>query len=150
LELIEMKSRNLCDLLEQKLDAFNNFLSATMVLKELLESKNDIEKIETFIDERQNCINMIDSIDCQINRIRKEITTLSYKTKERIKTLATIVDDTAAKTVHINKEFETMLQFHHDDIKNQLLKIRHSRDGVKGYVVRNYGGNQPRFLDVTS
>lgn len=145
-----MKSCNLCDLLEQKLDAFSNFLSATMVLKELPGSKNDIEKIETFIDERQNCINMIDRIDCQINRIRKEITTLSYKTKEKIKTLATIVDDTAAKAVHINKEFEAMLQFHHDDIKNQLLKIRHSRDGVKEYVVRNYGGNQPRFLDVTS
>ncbi|MCD6197550.1 MAG: hypothetical protein J7K15_03120 [Deltaproteobacteria bacterium] len=145
-----MKTDNLHDLLDQKLDAFRNFLSATITLKELTDSEDNMEKIELLVDKRRNCISRIDKIDNRINRIRKEIMILPSETKKEITKIVTMIDDTAVKAVHINKEFETMLRVHYNDIKNQMLKIRHSRDGVKGYVLRTFEKNQPRFLDVMS
>jgi vacuolar-type H+-ATPase subunit I/STV1 len=145
-----MKSCNLRNLLEQKLDVFRDFLSATMILKELTDSEDDMKKIELLIDKRRSCINKIDKIDNRINRTRKEIITLPLETKKEITKIVTMIDDTAVKAVHTNKEFETMLRVHHNDIRNQMLKARHSRDGVKEYVRRTFERNQPRFLDVTS
>jgi hypothetical protein len=75
---------------------------------------------------------------------------LPGEAKEKIRTLTKAIDDTAAETAHLNKEFETMFIFYHDDLKDRISKTRHSRDGVKNYAIRAYGGNRPRFLDVTS
>ena len=144
----DVQTYDLLGLLEGKLDAFKAFLSATALLKDA--DLQEMEKIETLIAERENCIKAIKGIDGRINRIRNSISALPGEAKEKIRTLTKAIDDTAAETAHLNKEFETMFIFYHDDLKDRISKTRHSRDGVKNYAIRAYGGNRPRFLDVTS
>ena len=140
---------DLSGLLEGKLGAFKSFLSATALLKDAAEFQ-ETEKIETLIEERENCIKAIKGIDGRINRIRNSISSLPSEEVKKVRTLAKVIDDTAAEASHLNKEFEAMFMLHHNELKNRLSKTSHSRNGVKNYAIRDYGGNQPRFLDVKS
>ena len=142
-----MQACDLLALLEGKLDVFKTFLSATALLKDAADLQ-ETEKIETLILKRENCIKVIEGIDGRINRISNSISALPNEAAERIRTLVKAIDDTAVEAVHLNKEFETMFMFRHNDLKDRLSKTRHSRDGVKNYVINAYGRNQPRFLDV--
>ena len=144
----DVQTCDLLGLLEGKLDAFEVFLSTTALLKDA--DFQEMEKIETLIAKRGNCIKVIQGIDSRINEIRNSISALPGEIAGKIKMLTKAIDDTAAETVHLNKEFETMFMFHHNELKNRLSKTRHSRNGVKNYAIRAYGGNQPRFLDVKS
>jgi hypothetical protein len=155
LECIKMNRHNnniqTCDLsslLKGKLGAFKAFLSATALLRET--ELQEMEKIETLIAERENCIKVIEGIDGRINRIKNPISALPGEAMEKIRTLKKAIDDTAAEAAHLNKELETMFMFYHDDLKDRLSKTRNSRNGVKNYAIGAYGGNQPRFLDVRS
>ena len=143
----DMQTCYLLGLLEGKLDAFKVFLSTTALLKDA--DFQEMEKIETLIAKRGNCIKVIEGINSRINEIRNSIPALPGEIARRIRMLAKAIDDTAAETAHLNKEFETMFMFHHNDLKNRLSKTRHSRNSVKNYAIRaNDSGNQPRFLDV--
>ena len=140
-----------CDLLslfKGKLDAFEVFLSTTALLRDA--DLQEMEKVETLIAKRENCIKAIKGIDGRINRLRNSISALPGKAVEKIGVLTKAIDDTAAETMRLNKEFETMFMFRHNELKNRLSKTRHSLGGVKNYAIRAYGGNQPRFLDIKS
>ena len=144
----DVQTCDLLSLLKGKLDAFELFLSATALLRDA--DLQEMEKIETLIAKRENCIKAIKRIDSRINRIRNSMSALPAEIASRIRTLTKAIDDTAAETARLNKEFETMFMFYHNELKNRLSKTRHSRNGIKNYAIRAYGGNQPRFLDVTS
>jgi hypothetical protein len=144
----DVQTCDLLGLLEGKLAAFEVFLSTTALLKDA--DFQEMEKIETLIAKRGNCIKVIQGIDSRINEIRNSISALPGEIAGKIKMLKKAIDDTAAETAHLNKEFETMFMFHHNELKNKLSKTRYSRNGVKNYAIRAYGGNQPRFLDVKS
>jgi t-SNARE complex subunit (syntaxin) len=147
-----MKTLDLHDLLQQKLNAFTEFLSATIALQELSGSENDLKRINSLINNRQDCINIIDRIDDEINRLRKEnrafISTLPREERERIKVIAEKLDDTTSKAAHVNSKLKKMIRFKHDDIKNQLLKMRHTWRGIQGYSGKGHKTHEPRFLDV--
>ena len=144
----DVQAYDILGLLKGKLDAFEVFLSTTVLLRDA--DLQDMGKIERFIEKRENCIKVIEKIDSRINRLRNSIPALPGEIAKRIRMLAKAIDDTAAETTHLNKEFETMFMFHHNKLKNRLSKTRHSRNGVKNYAIMAYGENQPRFLDVTS
>ena len=144
----DVQTCDLLGLLEGKLAAFEVFLSTTALLKDA--DFQEMEKIETLIAKRGNCIKVIQGIDSRINEIRNSISALPGEIAGKIKMLAKAIDDIVADAAHLNKEFETMFMFHHNELKNRLSKTRHSRNGVKNYAIRAYGGNQPRFLDVKS
>jgi len=147
------KACALSDLLEGKLVAFKSFLSATVLLKDAADLQ-EMGKIQPLIAKRESCINVIKGIDSRINRIRNSISMLPGEAIEKIKTLKKAIDTIAAEAAHLNKEFETMLILHRDNTKKQLSNICQSRNGVKGYAAgyaaMARGGNQPKFLDVTS
>jgi len=146
----DVQTYDLLELLEGKLNAFKSFLSATVLLKDAADLQ-EMEKIETLIAKRENSIKVIKGIDSRINRIRNSISALPGEIAGRIRTLTKAIDDTAAEALHLNKEFEAIFMFCHNELKNRLSKARRSRDGVKNYAIRAYcGGNLPRFLDVKS
>ena len=144
----DVQTCDLLGLLEGKLDAFEVFLSTTALLKDA--DFQEMEKIETLIAKRGNCIKVIEGIDSRINEIRNSIPALPGEIAGRIRTLTKAIDDTAVEAAHLNKEFETIFMLQRNNLKNKVSKIRHSRDGVKNYAIRACGGNQPRFLDVKS
>ncbi|MBW2644621.1 MAG: hypothetical protein JRE23_00325 [Deltaproteobacteria bacterium] len=140
---------NLSDLLEGKLDAFKSFLSATALLKDAADLQ-ETEKIETLIAKRENCMKVIGEIDGRINKIRNFMPALPGGAVERVRAITKSIDDTVAEAAFLNKEFETIFMFHHNNLKGRLSKTHHSRDGIKNYALGAYGENQPRFLDVKS
>ena len=103
-----MKTHEIHDLLEEKLDAFRDFLSATVALKDVPGSDNDsdMDKIQLLVDKRQNCITMIDSIDNRINSLSAErkalILTLHPEEKEKIKKTVKTIADIASRAVSLN------------------------------------------------
>jgi len=148
-----MKTRKIHDLLEQKLNAFERFLSATTSLRDMPDFQNNREVIESLIDERQECIATIDRIDGRINKIRGKapspVSLLSNETREKTTRLATMIGDIATKAGQINGECEAVLTRWHDDTKNQMIHIRQSRNGIHGHAEKAYRVRQPRFLDIT-
>ena len=144
----DVQAYDILGLLKGKLDAFEVFLSTTVLLRDA--DLQDMGKIERFIEKRENCIKVIEKIDSRINRIRNSISALPGEIAKRIRMLAKDIDDTAAEAAHLNKEFEAMFMLHHNNLKDRLSKTRHSRDGIKNYAIRAYGENQPRFLDIKS
>ena len=139
----------LLELLEKKLDVFKSFLSATAQLKDAANLQK-MERIEPFVAKRENCIKVIKGIDTRINRIKNSMSALPEEVMEKIRPVTKAIDDAVAEATHLNKEFETMLIRHRDDTKKQLSEICQNRNGVKGYAAMARGGNQTRFLDVTS
>lgn len=151
---INESTRHICDLLEQKLDAFRNFLSATASLQDVFDI-HDLKNIEALIEKRQDCVTTIDRIDARISEIRKNnlfpVSALPDESKIKIESTVKAIENTALKATHQNREVEMALQIHHDDIKNQLIKFCQSRDGIKkGYTPDIHKENKPRFLDIKS
>ena len=152
MEPINESTSHICNLLDQKLDAFRNFLSATVSLQEMSDI-HDFEKIEALIEKRQDCVTTIDRIDTRISETKKDdlssVSALPDKSKIKIEATVKAIEDTAVKAAHLNKELETMLQIHHGNIKNQLIKFSQSRDGIKkGYIPNIHKESKPRFLDI--
>jgi hypothetical protein len=148
-----MKTMRICDLLEQKLNAFERFLSATTSLRGMPDFQNNREVIVSLINERQRCITAIDRIDGRLNRIRREgpalVSRVSNETGGRIRRLETMIRDLATKAGQISKECEAMLALWHDDIKNQMMRVRQGRNGIHSRAGKAYRTRQPKFFDMT-
>jgi len=142
---------NLCDLLEKKLKAFQAFLSLTVSLKEM-SGIDDMDQISKLLKERDHYINVIDGIDREIDTLSGNNSSiasiLSDGMREKIGAIIKTIRKTAEKAELLNKEIEAPLVIRHDTLRKQLLTTNHSRDGVKGYILKDYGKNQPRFLDT--
>jgi hypothetical protein len=143
--------KNLCDLLEKKLETFQYFLSVTLSLKEI-SGTSDIDQIGKLLEKRDHYINAIDEIDGRIDTLRgnnSSITSMvSDEMREKINVITRAIKKTAEKARSLNKHIEASLVLQHDALRKQLLTTNHSRDGIKGYVLKEYGKNQPRFLDT--
>ncbi|MBN2515992.1 MAG: hypothetical protein JXC33_08165 [Deltaproteobacteria bacterium] len=141
----------LFNLLESKMDAFKDFLCVTMSLKDFSES-NDMDQIGKLLKKCDHYINVIDRIDRKIETMKDNnsprASTLSDVEKEKIRIIIKSIEKTAKKAGLLNKEIETTLTNYHNTLKKRLLTTNHSRDGVKRYVLKEYGKNQPRFLDT--
>jgi len=142
---------NLCDLLEKKLKAFQAFLSLTVSLKEI-SGTNDMDQIGKLLKKRDHYINAIDEIDGRIDALRGNNSSIasmaSDEMREKITIITQAIKKTAEKAKSLNTEIEAPLVIQHDTLRRQLLTTNHARDGVKGYIVKEYGNNQPRFLDT--
>jgi predicted DNA-binding protein YlxM (UPF0122 family) len=142
---------NLCDLLEKKLEAFQDFLSLTLSLKEISET-NDMDQIGKLLKKRDHYINAIDEIDGRIDTLESNTSSIasmvSDEIREKIDVIIQAIKKTAEKAQSLTTEIEAPLVIQHDTVRRQLLTTNHARDGVKGYILKEYGKNQPRFLDT--
>jgi hypothetical protein len=141
----------LFNLLEHKLDAFEDFLSVTMSLKDICET-NDMDHIERLLEIRDHYINWIDRIDRQINIVKRDTSPIASMVSdvenEKISIIAKTISKTAEKAGMLNNEIEATLMIHHKKLKKQLLTTNNARNGVKGYILNDHGKKQPRFLDT--
>lgn len=148
-----MKARRIYELLEQKRDAFERFLSATRSLRDVPCFEQNRERIESLIGERQECIGAIGRIDGRIEKLRREVLSLrlrlSGEAGEQIARVATAIADIAAEAERITAECETMIARWRDDTKNQMIRIRQGRNGAPVRADTAYRVRQPKFLDMT-
>ena len=81
-------------ILEQKLAAFKEFLSATILLKEQLLSEN-MKQIDSVIGHRQGLIRHIDNLDDRIKNM-----TAHPGINKQIEALSTALEEAIAKVIH--------------------------------------------------
>jgi hypothetical protein len=135
----------LCELLEQKIAIFKDFLSATTSLKDMIEQHN-VEAIEMLIARRHEYITLIGKVDKAIRRIREA--NPSYEapeTRKRIQSLMTTLENLINKTVRLNQDCEVAAEDELDILKNDLSGLDNRQMWFKSY--RGKSG-EPRFLDV--
>jgi hypothetical protein len=134
-----------CELLEQKIAIFKDFMSATTSLKDMIEQHN-VEAIEMLIARRHEYITLIGRVDKAIRQIREA--NPSYEAQEsrkRIQSLMTTLEKVINKTVRLNQDCEVAAEGELDMLKNDLSGLDHRQKWFKGY--RGNSG-EPRFLDV--
>jgi hypothetical protein len=135
----------LCELLEQKIDIFKDFISATACLKDMIEQHN-VEAVEMMFARRHDYTTFIDRVDDAIRRFREE--NPSYEapeTRKRIQSLTKILENVIGKTLRLNQDCEAAAEDELDKLRNDLSGLSHSQKGFTGY--RGKSG-EPRFLDV--
>lgn len=144
-----MQIKRIYELLEQKRDTFERFLSATTSLRDIPDFEQNRGRIESLISERRRCIGAINRIDDRIDKIRKEYPSVGSRLPNEIMKLATVIGDIAARAEQVTMECEAMLIRWRDDTKNQMMRIRQGQNGVSIRADRAYRVRQPKFLDVT-
>ncbi|MGO9137387.1 MAG: hypothetical protein ACLP9S_01535 [Syntrophales bacterium] len=135
----------LCELLEKKIATFKDFMSATAVLKDMIEQHN-VEAIEMLIARRHDYITFIGRLDGAIRSIREAHPLYELPaTRKRIQSLMKTLENMISKTMRLNHDCEAAAEDELDKLKNHLSRIGHSQTWFRGYM-----GNSgvPRFLDV--
>ena len=135
----------LCELLEQKIAVFKDFMSATTSLKDMIEQHN-VEAVEMLIVRRRNLMVIINKLDAAIRRIREA--NPSYEapeTRKRIRSLMASLEHVINKAQQLNQDCEAATEDELDKLKNDLSMIGHSQTWFKGYKGKS---GEPRFLDI--
>jgi len=148
-----MKTTRIDELLEQKLNAFERFRAATAALRDLNDFQRSREKIASLINERNICIKIIERIDRRLGALRKEhpslVPGLPGEIRRRIDRLTGMILDSATQSREMSSECQERLARRHGDMKNQLIRIRRGREGVRGQAGKTYRKGQPKFVDMT-
>ena len=157
-ELVSMnaKSDSLPFILEQKLAAFKEFLSATILLKEHLLSE-DMKQIDSVIGQRQGLIRHIDNLDDRIKNVTTHSGTnrmgITLEKGKQIEALSTALEETITKVITLNEECAAISTSRRDELEKELADINNGRLALQGYAggTRNSGTNRtPRFLSVNA
>jgi hypothetical protein len=137
----------LCQLLERKIAIFKDFMSATESLKDMIMEHN-AEAVELIIARRHNLITAIDTVDCEIRRIREEKSLQEVlrtpEGRKRVQSLVKNLENMINKTMRLNQSCETAAEDELNKLRDDLSGLGHSLKWFKGY--RN--PREPRFLDV--
>lgn len=137
----------LCGLLEQKIAILKDFMSATVSLKDMIIEHN-AEAVELLIARRYSLITVIDTIDCEIRRIREESslheTMRTPEGRKRVQSLLKTLENMINKTMRLNQSCETSAEDELNKLRDDLSGLGHNSTWFKGY--RN--SREPRFLDV--
>jgi len=148
-----MQARKLYDLLEEKREAFEGFLSATQSLRAMPDFQNNRKDVVLLLNKRRKYIKMIDRIDGRITAIRKEsplfMSRLSNEEKNRIVRITALIEKVAVDAERVNGEFEATVTRWRDDFKRNIDALRRSQLSVRSSTHKAYQTGQSKFLDIT-
>ena len=140
------------ELLDRKREAFAQFLTATRRLSRT--DIDDLTHVNTQLQRRNACMDIIDHIDKRIGRITADdpsyASTLSLDERDRIRTIMQEIDTSAREASTLSTEFENRLSASRTKIQTQMKRLvrSHHRD-FQGYGIRKAGEKAgPRFLDI--
>jgi hypothetical protein len=137
----------LCQLLEQKIAIFKDFVSVTESLQDMIMEHN-AEAVELIIARRHNLITAINTIDGEIRRIKGERALHEALhtpgERKRVQFLLKTLENMINKTMRLNQSCETAAEDELNKLRDDLSGLGHSSTWFKGY--RN--SREPRFLDV--
>ena len=137
---INAKPDSLPLILEQKLAAFKEFLSATISLKEQLLSEN-MKQIDSVIGQRQGLIRHIDTLDDRIKNM-----TAHPGINKQIDALSTALEETIAKVIALNEECAAISTNRRNELEKELADINNGRLALQGYA----GGTRNNVINRTS
>ena len=144
------EEKEMCSLLEKKLDKFTEYQSVTEKMKQTVCGNNENNELSGLIHRRQKCINAIEKINSSIERIMKsgsiKLSSISKKYKGLIESCLSNIKDIMMQVELMDKELVTVVSERSESIKTELLKMRNKRQAARGYqTVTRYPA---KFLDT--
>ena len=129
---------------QEKLQAYQGYLTATMLLKEALQ-KEEMAKVERLLADREKLAAQVDRLDQQIRR--QEPTAYPHPAdRSRPDESAATMAEILRLIVAVNEDCDTLAVSKCAELKDNLLIIRRQEAGVHGYAAQPQ--RQPVFLNV--
>jgi len=144
------EEKEMCTLLEKKLDKFTEYRSVTEKMKKTVCGKDENNELSGLINRRQKCINAIEKINSSMANIIKsgsvKFSCISKKYKGFVESCLSDIKDVMIQVDLMDKELVTIVSERGESIKTELLKMRNMRQAARGYhTSRRYPA---RFLDT--
>jgi len=141
------------ELLDRKREAFARFLAATRQLQKE-EELGDLTHMNTVLQQRDACMDIIDRMDRRIERITADdpsyVSTLPPDERDRIRTIMQEIEIAAREASTLTTEVESRLAARRTETGTLLKRmVRSRRRDFQGYGHKKTGDIAgPRFLDI--
>ena len=144
------KEKEMCTLLEKKLDKFTEYQSVTDKMKQTVCGKDENNELSGLIHRRQKCINAIEKINSSMANIIKsgsvKFSCISKKYKGLVESCLSDIKDVMIQVDLMDKELVTIVSKEGESIKTELLNMRNKRQAARGYQTnKRYPA---KFLDT--
>jgi hypothetical protein len=144
------KEKEMCTLLEKKLDKFTEYQSVTDKMKQTVCDKDENNELSGLIHRRQRCIGAIENINSTMANIIKsgsvKFSCISKKYKGLAESCLSDIKDVMIQIDLMDKELATIVAKEGESIKTELLNMRNKRQAARGYQTnKRYPA---KFLDT--
>lgn len=133
-------------ILEQKLQACDEFLSATALLRQALEG-DDLEEVFRFIQSREALIAQIDALDRLFNHQKQSV--LSRHDPDALRRTAEIsaeITERLREILSANQACAAIAAGRREVLKKDLAAMQQNEEGLHVYAGKAQGS--PKFLSV--
>ena len=142
--------KEMCTLLEKKLEKFIEYQSVTEKMKKTVCDKDENNELPGLINRRQKCINAIEKINSSMDNIIKngsvKFSCISKNYKGFVERCLSNIKDVMIQVDLMDKELVTIVSERGERIKTDLLKMRDKRQATRGYqTITRYPA---KFLDT--
>lgn len=144
------KEKEMCTLLEKKLDKFTEYQSVTEKMKKKVCSNDEDNELSGLINKRQVCIGAIEKINSSMEKILKngsiKLSCISNQYKGWVENCLSKLKDVMIQVDSMDKELVTIVSEQGESIKKELLEMRNTRQAFMGY--QSNSRYPARFLDT--
>jgi hypothetical protein len=144
------KEKEMCILLEKKLDKFKEYQSITEKMKQTVCGDDKNSELSGLIHRRQKCIGGIEKINSSMEKIIKKgsikLSCISKKYKGLVESCLSNIKDVVTQAAFMDRELVTIVSKQGESIKTEILKMRNMRQATRGYQTNNR--YPARFLDT--
>jgi hypothetical protein len=132
--------------LQQKLESYEDFLSATLLLKKVLETE-EMTAVNRLIKRREELIGIIDGLD---RRFGLYLQTFPPDHRpvigERMSKISEALGKTLERILSADQDCRILAAGKCEAIRNDLIVIRHKKEGLQGYAAKTE--RMIQFLDM--
>jgi flagellar biosynthesis/type III secretory pathway chaperone len=132
---------------QEKLQAYQGYLQATLRLKEALQ-KEEMAKVERLLADRERLAAQVDRLDQQIRRHEPTANYPHPANPNRQDESVALMAEILRLIVAVNEDCDSLAASKCAELKDNLLIIRRQEAGVHGYAAQP--NRQPVFLNVMS
>jgi hypothetical protein len=129
-------------ILENKVKACEDFLSATLLLKEALENEK-MTRVNELIKRREGLMKIIEGLDLKIDHDRRaDSSDHNGRTARLLEDLRGILK----QIISANRQCDVIAAGRCENMRNDLTSIQRKKEGLQGY---GYGRQQlPKFFNT--
>ena len=130
------------ELLDEKVTACGDFLSATLLLKAALETE-EMTVVDRQLGRRQELMGVIDGVDRRIGQCRRPV---PPEKKRRIATLSEDLKRILGQIASANGDCDAVASRRCEGLRNELIVINRKEEGLQGYA--RGGQRTAKFLNI--
>jgi hypothetical protein len=145
-KMTHSRSDEIKRILERKSDAYAEFLSATLLLKNALEAE-EMAAVTHLIERRAAVIEAVDGLDREMIRCRKAGPyDQTGETVRRTAAVSAVLDEKLRQILSATQDCHAVAADRLSLLRKELLIIREKEEGLHGYI--RHVEQTPKFLNV--